>query len=199
MFHSIAEYIGLTDKQLVIGIVIFVIAFIILYIYISINEKKGINSQEKADVRQLVNDHVPDGSLYTAAYAYSKEVRRGQTMTIEKFYYYVIAFRKEAPDHLYVMPITVENGKIGFISLMRMDASTLSYVGGNPYELQLHRPDIKKKINIRVSVSNTKLGKECRVNIQQKEESDAYHEFAKEFQETVNRQLGVNNRGKRLK
>ena len=42
-----------------------------------------------------------------------------------------------------------------------------------------------------MDASNTKLGKECRVNIQQPEEAEAFPPFAEAFQEKVNIPLKI--------
>ena len=46
MIEKMAETIGVSPKALIIGIIFFVIAVIVLYIKISIDEKKGVNSKE---------------------------------------------------------------------------------------------------------------------------------------------------------
>ncbi len=75
-----------------------------------------------------------------------------------------------------------------------------NYVGGNAYQLQLNFPGGKKNVYlITVSASNTKMGKECQVNIQQKEEAEAFEKFAKDFQECVNRERGVDKKGRVVK
>ena len=43
------------------------------------------------------------------------------------------------------------------------------------------------------------MGKECRVNIQQPEESKAFDGFAEAFQEKVNAALGVDKKGRALR
>ena len=50
-----------------------------------------------------------------------------------------------------------------------------------------------------MDASNTKLGKECQVNIQQPEEAEAFPPFAEAFQEKVNNALGVDKKGRMLR
>jgi len=199
MIEKMADAIGVTPKTLVIGIICFIIAFIIIYIKITIDEKKGVNSQEKADVRKLVDNLVPNGMQYMAAYAHSKEVYGSRTMRREVYHYYVLGFRGDEPDHMWVIPIGVESGKIVYTEAIRVGAENLTHVGGNAYCLLLNFPGKKNLYMITVDSSNTKLGKECQVNIQQPEEARAFQEFAPKFQERVNAALGVDKKGRPLK
>ena len=61
MIQKMADYLGVSPKAVIIGIVGFIIAAIIVYIKISIDEKKGVNSQEKEDIRKIISNLIPDG------------------------------------------------------------------------------------------------------------------------------------------
>ena len=168
MIEKLAEMVGVTPQAFMIGVGVLVVLFIIIYIKITLDEKKGVNSQEKQDIRKIISNLVPDGEQYTAAYAHSKEVYGTARMRREVYHYYAVGFKPEQPDHLWVVPIGVERGKI-VLYLISVDGS------------------------------NTKLGKECQVNIQQKEEAEAFRKFAEAFQECVNRECGVDKKGRALK
>ncbi len=88
MIEKMADTIGVSPKALIVGIIFFVIAVIVLYIKISIDEKKGVDSKEKEEIRKLVNNLVPDGYGYTAAYAHSKEVYGSRSYRREIYHYY---------------------------------------------------------------------------------------------------------------
>lgn len=199
MIEKMADYLGVTPQIMMIGIVCFIIAFIVIYIKISMDEKKGVNSQEKADIRKIIDNLVPNGTQYTAAYAYSKEVYGTHRMRREVYHYYAIGFRPDQTDHLWVVPIGVESGKIVYTNPTCMSAENLSFVGGNASRLELHFPDTKDTCIISVIESNTKIGKECQVNIQQPEEAKAFQPFAQKFQDQINESLGVNKKGRPLK
>lgn len=196
MIEKMAAYLGVTPKALMIGIAVFVVLFIIVYIKISIDEKKGINSKEKEDIRKIIDNLVPDGRDYCAVYAHSKEVYGSRTMRREVYHYYAVGFRPDSTDHLWVVPIGVENGKIVYSRPFRASAETLSYVSGNEYCVALHFPGTKDIYILTVEASNTKLGKECQVNIQQPEEAKAFQTFAKTFIDRVNNTLGVDKKGR---
>lgn len=198
MIEKIADSLGVTPQVLIICAVVFVVLFVLIYIKITMDEKKGVNSQEKADIRKLVNNVVPDGNAYIAAYAHSKEVYGTARMRREVYHYYAVAFRQTQTDHMWVIPIGVENGKIGYTEPFRVSAEVLSYVGGGPAELVLHFPNSKDKVILRVEESNTKMGAECQVNIQQPEEAKEFRAFAEAFQERVNDALGVNKKGRKV-
>ncbi len=199
MIGKIAAYLGTSSEVVIIALIILAVAFVLIFIKITLNEKKGVDSQEKADIRKLIDAVVPDGKDYIAAYAHGKEVYRSRSMTREVYHYYAVAFREDAPDHMWVVPISVDAGKIKYTDPMRMSAENLSYIGGSWYQLDLHYPGEKIPYSIMVSESNTKLGKECQVNIQQPEAAESFKRFSVAFQANVNETLGVDKKGKILK
>lgn len=200
IIEKLADMLNTTPQVFMISVGVFVVLFIIIFIKISMDEKKGVNSQEKEDIRKIISNLVPDGAQYTAAYAHSKEVYGGPRMKREVYHYYAVGFRPDQADHLWVVPIGVEGGKIVYTEPIKASAETLVYVGGNVHQLLLQFPGGKKNLYIiTVDSSNTKLGKECQVNIQQPEEAAAFKQFAEAFQESVNRELGVDKKGRALK
>lgn len=199
MLQKIADALDVSPAAVVVTIVIIVILFIFIYIKTNIDEKKGVNSQEKGDIRKIVTNLVPDGQEYTAVYAHSKEVYGSARMRREVYHYYAVGFSQSRTDHVWVVPVGVEGGKLVYTKPMKMSAETLSYIGGNERSLELHFPQSKDKCILTVEESNTKFGKECQVNIQQKEEAEAFHSFAANFQERVNAALGVDKKGRSLK
>ncbi|MDE7218707.1 MAG: hypothetical protein K2O45_03665 [Oscillospiraceae bacterium] len=200
IIQKLADMVGVTPQVFIITIVVLVIAFILIWIKISIDEKKGVNSQEKEEIRKIVGNLVPDGVQYTAAYAHSKEVYGGAHMRREVYHYYAVGFRPDQADHIWVIPIGVEGGKIVYTEPVRASAENLAYVGGGAYELLLKFPGKRDNfIKLTVDESNTKLGKECRVNIQQPDEAKAWKPFAEAFQTGVNAALGVDKKGRALR
>lgn len=200
MIQKLADMLGVTPQVFIITVVVLVIAFIIIWIKISIDEKKGVNSQEKEEIRKIVGNLVPDGVQYTAVYAHSKEVYGGARMRREVYHYYAAGFRPDQPDHIWVIPIGVEGGRIVYTEPVRASAENLEYVGGGTYELLLKFPGKRDNyFKLAVDSSNTKLGKECQVNIQQPEEYNAWKTFAEAFQTTVNTALGVDKKGRALR
>ena len=43
MIQKMADYIGVSPQALLIGLAFFAVAFVIIYIKISLDEKKGVN------------------------------------------------------------------------------------------------------------------------------------------------------------
>lgn len=199
MIQKIADALDVSPEAVIGTAIIIVALFIFFYVKMTIDEKKGINSQEKADIRKIVSNLVPDGQEYTAVYAHSKEVYGSARMRREVYHYYAVGFSQSKTDHLWVIPVGVEGGKIVYTQPLRVSAETVSYIGGNERSLVLHFPGTKDKYILTVEASNTKSGKECQVNIQQKEEAEAFEAFAKNFQERVNGALGVDKKGRSLK
>lgn len=94
----------------------------------------------------------------------------------------------------------MEGDRIVYTEPVRASAENLEYVGGNGHLLLLKFPGKRNNFfQLSVDASNTKLGKECRVNIQQPEEAEAFPPFAEAFQEKVNNALGVDKKGRMLR
>lgn len=200
MIEKLAEKVGVTPQVFLLTIGVFAAAFVLLFIKMTWDEKKGVNSQEKADIRKIVANLVPDGMGYTAAYAHSKEVYGGARVRREVYHYYAVGFCPGQTDHLWVIPIGFEGGKIVYTEPVKACAETVEYIGGNAYQLLLKFPGKRQNfIRLSVDASNTKLGRECQVNIQQPEEAAAFREFATEFQERVNNTLKVDKKGRPLR
>ena len=196
MIQKLADMVGVTPQVFIITIVLFAAAFAVLWIKMSFDEKKGVNSKEKDEIRKIITNLVPDGGQYTAAYAHSTEYQG----RIRYYHYYAVGFRADQPDHIWVIPIGVEGDRIVYTEPVRASAENLEYVGGNSSLLLLKFPGKRNNcIQLSVSASNTRLGKECRVNIQQPEESKAFDSFAEAFQTQVNAALGVDKKGRALR
>ncbi len=56
------------STYVIIGVAAVVVLFIIVYVKMTIDEKKGADSEEKKKIRNIVNEVVPGGEAYTAAY-----------------------------------------------------------------------------------------------------------------------------------
>ncbi|MCI8622750.1 MAG: hypothetical protein HFG26_03715 [Provencibacterium sp.] len=199
MIEKLADMVGVTPQAFLATIGIFGAAFLVLFIKMKIDEKKGVNSQEKEDIRKIVANLAPGGTEYTAAYAHSKEVYGGARVRREVYHYYAVGFRPDQTDHLWVIPIGMEGGKMVYTEPVKACAETVEYIGGNAYQLLLKFPGKRQNfIQLTVDASNTRLGKECQVNIQQPEEAEAFRAFAQAFQERVNDTLGVDKKGRAL-
>ena len=136
IIENLADMVGVTPQVFLITIAVLVVLFVIIYIKISLDEKKGVDSQEKAEIRKIITNLVPGGDQYTAAYAHSKEVYGGARMRREVYHYYAVGFRQDQPNHVWVVPIGVEGGKIVYTEPVRASSENVNYVGGNAYELQ---------------------------------------------------------------
>ena len=129
-------------NYIIIGVVAVVILFVIVYIKMTIDEKKGANSEEKQKVKDIVKKVVPNSEAYTAAYGTREEY---------------------------------------------------SFGGGGRKNglLVLYGKDRKELMNLFVVASNTKEDKYHPVNIQQKEEAEAFMQFAQSFAQEINAANGI--------
>ncbi|MCI8387532.1 MAG: hypothetical protein HFE63_03580 [Clostridiales bacterium] len=194
MLEKIADKLGTTPQGLLITVAVIIVAFVLIWLKISHDEKKGVNSQEKAEIRNIISTLVPNGSSYTAAYASSTEYR-GRTRI---YRYFAIGYKVDEPDHLWMVPLEVVGGKPLGSQPFLASAETLDYVGGSPLALTINIKNDRTYICLSISESNTRMGKECQVNIQQPDETKLYREFAPKFQETVNEKLGVDKKGRKI-
>lgn len=153
-----------------------------------INKKKGFDSEEKKSLRELVNEVIPDGQQYQVVYAshVEKETRRGaKTKTVTKrAWYYAVVFQPNAT--LWVIPLHYDNGKMSHEDAMIIPKEELHRVTVLDGWVKFYDVDNHLLLPIEVNDSNTKDGIECPVNIQQKEEYDAFVSFIKTFADEVN-------------
>ncbi len=60
-------------NYIIIGVAAVVILFVIVYVKMTIDEKKGANSEEKQKVKDIVKKAVPGSEAYTVAYGTREE------------------------------------------------------------------------------------------------------------------------------
>ena len=99
---------------------------------------------------------------------------------------------------------SLSNNTLRYYESRGILSPTYEYSSGYRYydDEQIHMlGSLKKLQNMGLSVdeSNTKMGKECQVNIQQPEEAKAFVAFGEGFQSRVNKVLGVDKKGRQLK
>lgn len=192
-------------KYIIIGIVVVAVLFVIFYIRETINEKKGTDSEEKQMIRDIVAKLVPDADTFTPAYAiwwdktYGGGGRRVTTTT--RYWYYAIAFKT---GMIYVIPLSFDGGDISYGEPVCLTKENLSMVNAKEGESWISFYDLEQKeiMSVMVNWYNTKEDKYHPVNIQQKEEFEAFVAFVKEFMAEVNgyRQVTVTGKyGKPLK
>ncbi|MCM1182484.1 MAG: hypothetical protein NC337_03815 [Roseburia sp.] len=179
-------------RYVVIGIVVCVALFAIVYMKMTIDEKKGANSEEKQKIKNIVRTAVPNSEAYTAAYGTREEYsfsgggRRVTSTT--KYWYYGVAFK---PGDLYLVPLSFEGGDIGCSEPIHFGKDDLGMAETKNGLLTLYGKDRKELMNLFVVASNTKEDKYHPVNIQQKEEAEAFMEFAKAFAQEINAANGI--------
>ena len=82
---------------IIIGVIAIVVLFVIVYVKMSIDEKKGADSEEKRKIRNIVNKVVPNGESYTVAYGTREELTLGgggrTVTTTTKYWYYAVGFK----------------------------------------------------------------------------------------------------------
>lgn len=174
-------------KYIIYAIILFVAAFIILYIKSCIDEKKGIDSEEKKQINDIIQKTVPDAQSFTSAYArwhITSYTGGGRTSinTTTRYWYYAIAFKTSI---LYVIPLSFDGGDISYGEPMCLTKENLGMIDSDVWAAFY---DLEKKeiLTLTVYPSNLKNGKYEPVNIQQKEAAEAFGVFIKEFMAEVN-------------
>ncbi len=179
-------------NYIVIGVVAVVILFVIVYVKMTIDEKKGANSEEKQKIKDIVKRAVPDGETYTIAYGTREEYSiggGGRTVTsTTRYWYYGVAFKQ---GDLYLVPLSFEGRDISYSEPLHFEKSGLGMAESKNGLLTLYGKDRKELMNLFVVASNTKDDKYHPVNIQQKEEAEAFVQFAEAFAKDINTANGI--------
>ncbi|MDE5967208.1 MAG: hypothetical protein K2G89_10290 [Lachnospiraceae bacterium] len=176
-------------KYIIYGIIVLVVLFVIVYIKACIDEKKGIDSEEKKQINDIIQKTVPDAESFTPAYAHWKITNytgggRTSINTTTRYWYYAIAFKTSM---LYVIPLSFDGGDISYGEPMCLTKENVGIVDSDSYAWATFY-DLEKKeiLTLTVSPSNLKGDKYEPVNIQQKEAAEAFGVFIKEFMAEVN-------------
>lgn len=163
---------------------LFAVVAIFVLIKDAINKKKGESGEDLAKVRRVVEKLLPGSGSYTIAYAhYMRDQSVGNRIT-KYYYHYAIAFK---PGALFVAPIKYSGGEISY------QGSGTLLTRENLGRIQLKHgfctffdKQGKEFCTFGVSASNTRQDKYQPFNIQQKEQTEAYDAFLKEFISQVN-------------
>ena len=179
-------------KYIIIGAIVLVVLFVVVYIKMTIDEKKGANSEEKQQIKNIVKKVVPNGESYTAAYGTREELTLGgggrTVTTTTKYWYYAVAFK---PGDLYLVPLSFEGGDISYGEAVRIGKEDLGMAEAKNGLLTLFDKNQKELFTLFVVASNTKDDKYHPVNIQQKEEAEAFAQFSQSLMQQVNAANGI--------
>ena len=180
------------NQYVIIGVVAVVVLFIIVYVKMTIDEKKGANSEEKQKIREIVKRVVPGGESYTAAYGTREELSVGgggrTVTTTTKYWYYAVAFK---PGDLYLVPLSFDGGDMSYSEPIHFGKNDLGMVEAKKGYTILYGKDRKELLPLYVVESNTKDDKYHPVNIQQKEEAEAFAQFSQSLMQQVNAANGI--------
>ncbi|GFI45710.1 hypothetical protein IMSAGC019_01023 [Lachnospiraceae bacterium] len=180
------------NQYVIIGVVAVVVLFIIVYVKMTIDEKKGANSEEKQKIREIVKRVVPGGESYTAAYGTREELSVGgggrTVTTTTKYWYYAVAFK---PGDLYLVPLSFDGGDMSYSEPIHFGKNDLGMVEAKKGYTILYGKDRKELLTLYVVESNTKDDKYHPVNIQQKEEAEAFAQFSQSLMQQVNAANGI--------
>ncbi len=179
-------------NYIIIGIAAVVILFIIVYVKMTLDEKKGADSEEKRKIKKIVRNVVPEGESYTAAYGTREDFSLGgggRTITTTKrYWYFAVAFK---PGDLYLVPLSFDGGDLSYGEPLHYGKDDLGMVDSKNGYMTLYDKDRKEIMTLFVVASNTKDDQYHPVNIQQKEEAEAFKQFADSLMQEVNGANGI--------
>ncbi|MDE6619582.1 MAG: hypothetical protein K2K74_03650 [Lachnospiraceae bacterium] len=179
-------------NYIIIGVIAIVVLFVIVYIKMTIDEKKGADSPEKQKIQNIVKQTVPNSETYTIAYGTREEYSfggGGRTVTsTTKYWYYGVAFKM---DDLYLVPLSFDGGTLSSSQPIHITKSDLGMAEFKNGLLTMYGKDRKEFMNLFVTASNTKDDKYHPVNIQQKEEAESFAQFAESFARDINAANGI--------
>lgn len=182
----------MNTTYIIIGVIALVVLFIIVWVKMSIDEKKGANSEEKQKIKEIVRKVVPNGESYTAAYGTREELALGgggrTVTTTTSYWFYAVAFK---PGDLYLVPLSFDGGDISYSEPVHYGKADLGMVEFKNGYLTLFDKERREIMTLFVVASNTKDDKYHPVNIQQKEETEAFGQFAQSFMQEVNAENGI--------
>ncbi len=179
-------------NYIIIGIAAVVILFIIVYVKMTLDEKKGADSEEKRKIKNIVRNVVPEGESYTAAYGTREDFSLGgggrTITTTTRYWYYAVAFK---PGDLYLVPLSFDGGDLSYGEPLHYGKDDLGMVDLKNGYMTLYDKDRKEIMTLFVVASNTKDDQYHPVNIQQKEEAEAFKQFADSLMQEVNGANGI--------
>lgn len=179
-------------QYIIIGGIALVVLFVAVYIKMTIDEKKGANSEEKQKIQEIVKKVVPNGASYTAAYGTREELALGgggrTVTTTTSYWYYAVAFK---PGDLYLVPLSFDGGDMSYSEPIHLGKDDLGMVEAKNGYVTLYDKDRKQLMTLFVVASNTKDDKYHPVNIQQKEEAESFQQYAQALMQEVNAANGI--------
>lgn len=191
---------GITSKGIgaLVFIALCVIAVVAMWIPNIRNKKKGLDSDEKKEVAEIVGQ-IAGGDKVTSAYASWMTIERipKEGKKVYRYWWYAIGFNNE---RIYIAPISVSDkeGKISYKTSFCVEHSQLGLVNGRKKGkwMELYDKKMQKICTLKVEAVNTKdaLGNH-KVNITQPEAARAWQELENLWLDTVNRVNGVQATG----
>lgn len=172
-------------KYIIYGIIVLVILFVIGYIKACIDEKKGVDSEEKQQINNMIRKLVPNAEDFTSAYArwqVTNYTGGGRTKTT-RYWYYAIAFKTGS---IHIIPLSFDSGDISYGEPMCFTKDNLGMVDSDNIWATFYDLGKKEILTMAVYPSNLKGNKYEPVNIQQEEAAKAFETFIKEFMKEVN-------------
>lgn len=164
-----------------------VIVFCVIYVLVkqNINTKKGMNSEDKKRIEEIMSQIVPAGEAYTAAYGHWEVTKHTGNRSTTSYWYYAVGFNEE---RIYIVPLSPAGGELSYRDPFCLRKSDLGGINGAPKVglATFYDENLKEILSIRVEESNTKDDKYHPVNIQQKEAAEAFTAIMERWMQEVN-------------
>lgn len=180
------------NQYIIYGAVGLVVLFVIVYVKMTIDEKKGANSEEKRKIKEIVKRAVPNGESYTAAYGTTEDFEIGgggrRITTTTTYRYFAVAFQSK---EFYLVPLSFDGGDVSYSEPLHYTADSFGMAEAGKGMLTLYDKDRRRMFTLFVVESNTKDDKYHPVNIQQKEEAELFAQFSRTLMQNVNAVNGI--------
>lgn len=180
------------NTGIVMGIIItvglvFSVFCAIIFVKMKIDEIKGIQSDEKARIAEILNSVIPSGTPYTPLYAYRYDNKEHP----KSYRHYAIGFSQE---QLYAVALSFDGKDIAHGKPLLIEKQNLGKIGAVYNEAPIHYVSFYDKnetelLSIWVEQSNTRWNKAAHFNIQQKTEAKAFMQTLYQWMEDVNHHI----------
>lgn len=184
--------------ELFYGVVGFIALVAVLYLYVTIREKRNLQKAETGEdqdrLRQAVASVLPGEYGYRVAYAHWEKVEHFGRRTRTTYYCYAFAFDS---SRMWVIPLSFAKESIQPGQPVLVTSEALGVAEVRSYEregevwrvaLTLHDKEGEKFLDAYVDAENTREDRFHHLNIVQREECERFNEFISSVSSQVTRE-----------
>lgn len=185
-----------TFEKIMIAIFVGPLLFAPIYGYIChlISKKKMEAGVDKRKIQYVLQNIIPPGENYTAAYAswYRVDYPKFGRNYITNYWYYAIGFNE---SRIYIVPLMLEDGEIYYSSYNCIEKSMVSKVESEPQYGKITLFDRNNRLlaHLQVDDENNSSHGNGNINLYQKEEAKAFRELVENWTAEINAGMSTDN------